>query len=82
MTSNNPIVVSSEYFGMGFWLEDVTNDLMYAPSLIVGGVDFECAGYVSEWDDWQGVNYTILFDIISRLITLKQQKVDTLETVT
>ena len=81
MTTNNPIVVSSEYFAMGFWLEDVTNDLKYAPLNVDMTVDFDCDGYVSEWDDWEGVNYNILFDIISRLITLKQQKVDTLETV-
>ena len=82
MSTSNPIVVSSEYFAMGFWLEDVTNDLKYAPLCVDNTVDFDCDGYVSEWDDWEGVNYNILFDIISRLITLKQQKVDTLETFT
>jgi len=81
MSTSNPIVVSSEYFAMGFWLEDVTNDLKYAPLNVDMTVDFDCDGYVSEWDDWEGVDYNILFDIISRLITLKQQKVDTLQSV-
>ena len=40
---------------------------MYAPSLIAGGYDKDCAGYVSEWDDWEGVDYNKLFDIIINL---------------
>ena len=47
--------VDSDYFGMTFYFDD-NNDLMYAPSLIAGGYDKDCEGYVSEWDDWEGVN--------------------------
>ena len=54
--------VDSDYFGMTFYFDD-NNDLMYAPSLIAGGYDKDCEGYVSEWDDWEGVNYDILFNI-------------------
>ena len=56
------ISINSEYFGMTFWF-DVNNDLMYAPSFVDGGYDKDCAGYVSEWDDWEGVNISLLFDI-------------------
>tara|TARA_B100000131_G_scaffold42694_1_gene38390 strand:+ start:798 stop:1175 length:378 start_codon:yes stop_codon:yes gene_type:complete len=65
------ISINSEYFGMTFWF-DVNNDLMYAPSLIDGGYDKDCAGYVSEWDDWEGVDYNKLFDIIGQLVTKKE----------
>ena len=54
--------VDSDYFGMTFYFDD-NNDLMYAPSLIAGGYDKDCEGYVSEWDDWEGVDMDKLFNI-------------------
>ena len=67
--------VDSDYFGMTFYFDD-NNDLMYAPSLIAGGYDKDCEGYVSEWDDWEGVNYNKLFEIVSQLVSLKIKDVD------
>ena len=67
--------VDSDYFGMTFYFDD-NNDLMYAPSLIEGGYDKDCEGYVSEWDDWEGVNYNKLFEIVSQLVSLKIKDVD------
>ena len=73
MSTSNPIVVSSEYFAMGFWLEDVTNDLKYAPLNVDMTVDFDCDGYVSEWDDWSDVDYDKLFNIHKFCILNKTQ---------
>ena len=63
-------MISSEYFGMTFWLDD-DNQLMYCPTLINKKPDKSCSGYVCDWDDWEGVNYTKLFDIIAQLVTIK-----------
>ena len=63
-------MINSEYFGMTFWLDD-DNQLMYCPTLINKKPDKSCSGYVCDWDDWEGVNYTKLFDIIAQLVTIK-----------
>ena len=74
------ITVDSEYFGMTFYFDD-DNDLMYAPSLIDGGYDKDCEGYVHEWDDFDGCNYRELFAIIRELTLLNRIK-EVNETVT
>ena len=63
-------MINSEYFGMTFWLDD-DNQLMYCPTLINKKPYKSCSGYVCDWDDWEGVNYTKLFDIIAQLVTIK-----------
>ena len=55
-------MINSEYFGMTFWLDD-DNQLMYCPTLINKKPDKSCSGYVCDWDDWEGVNYRVLFNI-------------------
>jgi len=60
-------MINSEEFGMTFWLSD--GNLMYCPTFIGGDPDTDNTGFVSEWDDWEGVNYDELFDIIRQLIT-------------
>jgi len=62
---------NSDKFGMTFWFDDV-NYLMYCPTQTNNIPDFNCAGYVHEWDDFSNVNYKELFDIISKLVLLKE----------
>ena len=70
MSLNTPFIITSLYFAMGFWLDD-TNDLKYAPLNVDNTVDIDCDGYVSEWDEWEGVDYNKLFEIYSQLVTHK-----------
>ena len=53
---------SSETFGRLFYLDD-NFDLKSCPQNVDGTGDFDCDDYVSEWDDWEGVNISLLFDI-------------------
>lgn len=52
----------SETFGRFFWIDD---DLEFrsCPANVDGTGDFDCSDYVSEWCDWEGVNYDELFNI-------------------
>ena len=52
----------SETFGRIFWVDD-ENDFKSCPLNVDGTGDFNCEDYVSEWTDWEGVNYEILFNI-------------------
>ena len=52
----------SESFGRIFWVDD-NNDFKSCPLNVDGTGDFTCEDYVSEWTDWEGVNYEILFNI-------------------
>ena len=52
----------SEHFGRIFWVDD-NNDFKSCPQNVDGTGDFTCEDYVSEWTDWEGVNYEILFNI-------------------
>ena len=47
---------SSEFFGRLFWVDD---DLEFrsCPQYTDGTGDFDNADYVSEWCDWEGVNF-------------------------
>ena len=62
---------SSEFFGRLFWVDD---DLEFrsCPQYIDGTGDFDNADYVSEWDDWEGVNYELLFNIHKTCLNTKQ----------
>ena len=62
---------SSEAFGRLFWVDD---DLEFrsCPQYIDGTGDFDNADYVSEWDDWEGVNFDLLFNIHKTCLNTKQ----------
>ena len=52
----------SESFGRIFWVDD-NDDFKSCPQNIDGTGDFDQWDYVSEWTDWEGVNYETLFII-------------------
>ena len=53
---------ASETFGRLFWVDD-NYDFKSCPLCIDGTGDFDCQDYVSEWKDWEGVDYNKLFNI-------------------
>ena len=53
---------SSESFGRLFWVDE-NNDFKSCPLNVNGTGDFTCDDYVSDWTDWDGVNYEMLFNI-------------------
>ena len=52
----------SQSFGRIFWVDD-NDDFKSCPQNVDGTGDFDSEDYVSEWTDWEGVNYEILFNI-------------------
>ena len=52
----------SEHFGRAFWV-DSNNEFRSCPLFVNNKPDYSQADYVSEWTDWEGVNYEILFNI-------------------
>ena len=52
----------SKSFGRIFWVDD-NHDFKSCPWQVDGTGDFDQEDYVSEWTDWEGVNYEILFNI-------------------
>ena len=52
----------SKSFGRIFWVDD-NDDFKSCPQNVDGTGDFDAEDYVSEWTDWEGVNYEILFNI-------------------
>ena len=53
---------NSDTFGRIFWIDN-NNDFRSCPQNVDGTGDFANADYVSEWDDWEGVDYNELFKI-------------------
>ena len=53
---------SSETFGRIFWIDD-DYEFKSCPLCVDGTGDFTVEDYVSEWDDWEGVDYNKLFNI-------------------
>ena len=53
---------SSETFGRIFWVDD-DYEFKSCPLCVDGTGDFDCQDYVSEWQDWEGVDYNKLFNI-------------------
>ena len=53
---------SSDHFGRLFWVDE-NNDFRSCPLNVDETGDFDAADYVSEWTDWEGVNYERLFNI-------------------
>ena len=52
----------SEHFGRAFWV-DSNNEFRSCPLFVNNKPDYSQADYVSEWTDWEGVNYETLFNI-------------------
>ena len=53
---------SSETFGRIFWVDD-DYEFKSCPLCVDGTGDFYMEDYVSEWQDWEGVNMETLFNI-------------------
>ena len=53
----------SEHFGRAFWIDDNSNDFTSCPLKLNNEPDFDYIDYVSEWEDWEGVNFEKLFYI-------------------
>ncbi len=68
-----PPMIQSEAFGRTFWL-DADDNFKSAPTLVSGGADYEARDYVSDWQDWDGVNVDLLFAIHRQLLTTKIDK--------
>ena len=68
---------SSETFGRLFWVDD-DYEFRSCPLNVNGTGDFTCEDYVSEWTDWEGVNYEKLFDIHQACVINKQNHANSL----
>ena len=61
----------SKSFGRLFWVDD-NDDFKSCPQNVDGTGDFDAADYVSEWSDWEGVDYDTLFHIHYSCVINKQ----------
>ena len=52
----------SNKFGRIFWVDDEL-EFKSCPLNVDGTGDFTCEDYISEWCDWEGVDYNKLFNI-------------------
>ena len=52
----------SNTFGRAFWV-DCNNEFRSCPLFVNNELDLEHTDYVSEWEDWEGVNFEKLFYI-------------------
>ena len=64
-------MVKSNTFGRIFWVDD-NDDFKSCPQNVDGTGDFTCEDYVSEWTDWEGVDYDKLFHIHYSCVINKQ----------
>ena len=53
---------ASETFGRMFWVDD-DFEFKSCPLNVDGTGDFDVEDYVSEWQDWEGVDYNLLLGI-------------------
>ena len=53
---------ASETFGRMFWIDD-DFEFKSCPLNVDGTGDFDTWDYVSEWTDWEGVDYNLLLGI-------------------
>ena len=74
LTQRKFVMLNSNFFGRTFRL-DKHNWLESTPTFITGEPDNDQWDYVSEWTDWEGVDYNKLFAIYSKLITLKYESI-------
>ena len=68
---------SSETFGRIFWVDD-DYEFKSCPLCIDGTGDFDMEDYVSEWTDWEGVDYDKLFHIHYSCVINKQNHANSL----
>ena len=68
---------SSETFGRIFWVDD-DYEFKSCPLCVDGTGDFEMEDYVSEWTDWEGVNYETLFNIHQSCVINKNNHANSL----
>ena len=61
----------SNKFGRIFWVDDEL-EFKSCPLNVDGTGDFDCEDYVSEWTDWEGVDYDKLFHIHYSCVINKQ----------
>ena len=59
--------ISSDTFGMSFWL-DVDNEFCYCPEFNNNTLDKDNWGYVSEWTDFEGIDFNQLLRIHRELV--------------
>ena len=64
-------MVHSNTFGRIFWVDN-HNNFRSCPQNVDGTGDFDHWDYVSEWSDWEGVNYETLFNIHQSCVINKQ----------
>ena len=66
------MMYSSDTFGRIFWIDE---DLEFksCPLNVDGTGDFDADDYVSDWQDWEGVNMNLLFHIHRTCLHLKEQ---------
>ena len=55
-----------------------SNDFKSCPQNVDGTGDFDCADYVSEWSDWEGVDYETLFNIHQACVINKNNHANSL----
>ena len=65
----------SEEFGRAFWVDD-NNDLKSCPLKLNNQPDLDYVDYVSEWTDWEGVDYNLLFNIYKTELIYKRNRAD------
>ena len=67
----------SNFFGRIFWVDDEMN-FKSCPQNIDETGDFDAEDYVSEWTDWEGVDFSLLFQIHRTCLHLKQDHANSL----
>ena len=67
----------SNFFGRIFWIDD-NDDFKSCPLNVDNTGDFDAEDYVSEWTDWEGVNYEKLFNIHQACVINKQNHANSL----
>ena len=58
---------NSDKFGMTFWIDN-NNDFCYCPTFIDNKPDRKQSGYVSEWTDFEGIDFNQLLRIHRELV--------------
>ena len=61
----------SNSFGRLFWVDE-RDDFRSCPENVDGTGDFDNSDYVSEWNDFEGVNFETLFNIHQSCVINKQ----------
>ena len=61
----------SKSFGRIFWVDE-KDDFRSCPENIDGTGDFDNSDYVSEWNDFEGVNFETLLNIHQSCVINKQ----------